>query len=147
MRSPQGGGCGRRYSTCQGPVGQSRTLWNEHRAHSQLPAPGSSSPQPPGWSAARHLPGRSPPPPVQNLGENHGCEAAGQRQDRKRWDTWPKGALTCSDHGFEAGLLVDARPHNVASLGPPVAQSQEAQRQAHPRRHGNHEAARHASDT
>lgn len=56
-----------------------------------------------------------------------------------------KGLQTCCDHGFEAGLLVDARPHDVASLGSPVAQSEEAQRQAHPRRHGNHEAARNAS--
>lgn len=58
-----------------------------------------------------------------------------------------KGVNTCCDHSFETGLLVDARPHNVASFGSPVAQGKEAQRQAHPRRHGNHKASRHASDT
>lgn len=54
--------------TCQGPAGQSRKSWSEHRGCSRLPVPGSSAPLRPGWSAALRPPGRSPPPPVQNLG-------------------------------------------------------------------------------
>lgn len=53
-------------------------------------------------------------------------------------------AVTCCDHGFEAGLLVDSRPDDVPSLGSPMTQGQEAECQTHSRRHGNDEAARHA---
>ena len=54
---------------------------------------------------------------------------------------------TCCDHGFETGLLVNARPDDVAGLWSPVTERQEAQSQAHPCRHGNYEAARHTPDT
>lgn len=54
---------------------------------------------------------------------------------------------TCCDHGFETGLLVNARPDDVAGFGSPMAKRQEAQSQAHSRRHGNYEAARHTPDT
>ena len=56
-------------------------------------------------------------------------------------------ALTCRDHSFEAGLLVDAGPQDVAGPWTSVAQGQETQRQAHPRRHWNHETARGAPHT
>lgn len=55
--------------------------------------------------------------------------------------------LTCCDHGFEAGLLVNAGPNDVAGLGAAVAEGQETQRQAHPCCHGNDKAASHAADT
>lgn len=49
--------------------------------------------------------------------------------------------ITCCDHGFETGLLVNPRPNDVAGLGPPMTKGQEAQSQAHSRCHGNHKAA------
>lgn len=63
----------------------------------------------------------------------------------------PDGSLgvtvTCCDHGLEARLLVDPRPNDVSRLGSPMSEGQEAQGQAHSRRHGNYEAAGHAPDT
>lgn len=54
---------------------------------------------------------------------------------------------TGSDHRFETGLLVNARPKNVACWWPPVSECQETQRQAHSSCHGHHKAWWHTSNT
>lgn len=56
-------------------------------------------------------------------------------------------SVTCCDHGFETGLLVDARPNDVASLWPAMTEGQETQGQAHSRCHGHNKTAGHAADT
>lgn len=56
-------------------------------------------------------------------------------------------SVTCCDHGFETGLLVNAGPNDVASLWPAMTEGQETQGQAHSRRHGHNKTAGHAADT
>lgn len=125
--------------TCQGRAGQSRTSWNGRTRRSGLRAPGSFAPRRPSRSATRRPRGRSRSPPVQSLMGRHLRSICAPRQRfvpaTKAW------APTRGDHGFETGLLVDARPHDVTSRRPAMAEGQEAQGQAHPRRHGNDEAA------
>lgn len=54
--------------------------------------------------------------------------------------------VTCCDHRLETGLLVDARPNDVAGFGSPVTKGQKAESQTHPCSHGYHEAAGHTPD-
>lgn len=56
-------------------------------------------------------------------------------------------APTSRQHGFETGLLVDARPEDVTRSGPPVSQREETQRQTHSCGHGDHETRGHAPST
>lgn len=66
-------------------------------------------------------------------------------QDVRLTGQWIR--VTCCDHRLETGLLVDARPNDVASFGSPVTKGQEAESQTHPCSHGYHEAAGHTPDT
>lgn len=130
--------------TCRGHAGQSRRSWNEGTRRSRLRAPGSFARRRPSPSVTRRPRARSRSPPVQSLIRPHFRLICAPR---KRFiPATTASSPTCSDHGFETRLLVDARPNDVTSLRPPMAEGQETQGQAHPRRHGNNEAANRASN-
>lgn len=130
--------------TCRGHAGQSRRSSNGRTRRSRLRAPGSFARRRPGPSVTRRPRGRSRSPPVQSLVGPHGRLICAPRT--RFIPVTTATPPTCSDHGFETRLLVDARPNDVTSLRPPVAEGQETQGQAHPRRHGNNKAANRTSN-
>jgi len=62
-------------------------------------------------------------------------------------ENWPSGNLTSSHHGFETGLLVNARPEDVSRSWPSVSQGEETQCETHSCRHGDHKARGHTPNT